>query len=180
MEKSILIKTFTTQSNKEVQVSIAPPSQFIFERQQQLLPNWNTPINRIILMLQQSDISLKELSNEVIQEKDRLREDFLRWGTSLIFALGDRGYKSDLFDPRNGYPLLAQQGQFPLDDNATVKALLNYPLESHKGCSLISHPTWGYKVYPSTIVTSAPQEIVEALVKKLLSDRRLKQNSPNT
>ncbi len=170
MQKSIFVKTFTTQSNKEVQVSIASPSQFILEHQQQLLPDWDTPIDRVVLLLQQSNISLREFNTEVIQEKDRLRANFLRWGTSLIFALRDRGYNSDLFDPRDGYPLLAQKGECPLDDNATVKALLNYPVESYEGCSLIAHPTWGDKVYPATIVTSAPQDIVEALIEKQSSD----------
>ncbi|MGD1920745.1 MAG: methylmalonic aciduria and homocystinuria type D protein [Pleurocapsa sp.] len=163
-------KTFTTQSDKEVQVSIASPSQFILEHQQQLLPNWNISIHLVILLLQQSSISLKEFNNQVIQEKDCLRANFLRWGTSLIFALQDLGYKSDLFDPRDGYPLLSQPGKSTLDDNAVVKASLDYPLINYNGCSVVKHPTWGDQVYPGTIVTAAPQDAVTPLIKNLLAD----------
>ena len=161
------IETFITPSKKETQVCVAAPSQFVLEHQQYLLPNWQIPITYLVLLLQESDISLKKFNHRVIAEKDRLRANFLRLGCELIFTLQDRGYESDLFDPRTGCPLLAQKGELTLDDNAAVKALLNYPVIEYNNCSLLQHPTWGDRVYPSTVVTTAPQDVIEDAINKI-------------
>ncbi len=148
-------------SGREIQVCITPPHQFALRQQQKLLPSWDVPISYLILVLQQSSISLKESTSKVTQEKDYLRANFLRFGCDLILALQDRKYKSDLFDPRTGFPLFCH-GEMTWDDNAVVKALLNYPVISYRQCSLLLHPVWKHNVYPATIVTSAPLDIVES------------------
>ncbi|NJK55728.1 MAG: methylmalonic aciduria and homocystinuria type D protein [Pleurocapsa sp. SU_5_0] len=154
-------------SKKEVDVCVASPHQFAIEHQQQFLPAWSTPLSYLILVLQQSSISLKESTIEVAAEKERLRAEFISFGCSLIFALQDRGYSSDLFDPRTGYPLLASQ-DMTWDDNAAVKALLNYPVVNYQQCSLITHPIWQDHVYPSTIATTAPQVLVASGLKQAI------------
>jgi hypothetical protein len=161
------LNILNTSSGKEVDVCVASPHQFAIEHQKQLLAGWETPISYLILVLQQSSISLKESTFEVAAEKDRLRVEFIRFGCSLIFALQDRGYSSDLFDPRTGYPLLAPQGM-TWDDNAVVKALLNYPVVNYQQCSLITHPIWEHHVYPATIATSAPQALIESGFKQAI------------
>ncbi len=155
------LKTYTTKSAQQVQICIAPPHQFLLNRRQKLLPDWKVLISYLILILQQSSIPLKESSPEVILEKNDLRAKFMLFGRSLIFALQAQEYQSDLFDPRTGYPLLARPG-IAFDDNAVVKAILKYPVISHQQCSLLIHPVWGNKVYPSTIVTSAPANILNS------------------
>ena len=155
-------------TTEKAQLCICYPSQFILQHQQELLPEWQTPIAGVVLLLQKSRVSFQEFDRNIVREKDRLRANFLRWGTNLIFALQDLGYSSDLFDPRTGYPLLGQQGKLSFDDNAVVRALLDYPVTSYKHCSLIEHPVWGDRVYPSTIVTTAPRDIIEPLCQKAI------------
>ena len=140
--------------NQNVDVCVVPPHEFAIEHQQQLLPGWQTDVSYLILVLQQSSLSLKSSTPQVALEKNRLRAEFIRMGCTLIFALQDLGYESDLFDPRTGYPLIAEPNM-AFDDNAAVKALLNYPVVAHEQCSLITHPVWGQNVYPSTIATAA-------------------------
>ena len=173
---TLKIDIFITPSNTEVEVCLASPSQFILQHQSELLPEWQTPIEQVVLLLQESNLSFKGSEQEVVVEKDRLRTIFLRFGANLIFALQDRGYKSDLFEPRTGYPWLTQPGSMTLDDNAVVEALLNYPAINYKDCSLLNHPRWGDRIYPGTIVTLAPHSIVEPLSIQLLSERGLKIN----
>ena len=151
---------YKTSSGAGVEIYIAPPHQFAVAHQQELLPGWDSPISYLILVLQQSSICFKTASDQTILEKDRLRAKFLRFGSSLIFALQDHGYYGDLFDPRTGYPLIAQPGMV-WDDNAAVKALLNYPVVNHQQCSLVIHPLWQAQVYPGTIATTAPLALVE-------------------
>ncbi len=164
MDKGQLVTTIF--ADKEVQIHLAFPHKFFQEHQQQLLPDWNDRVTFLILYLQRSRFSLAEVSPKTIQEKDRLRAKFIRFGSNLIFALQDLGYKSDLFDPRTGYPWLTRQGKLTFDDNAAVEALLHYPLKSYKNCSLLYHPSWGNNVYPGIIVTRATQAIVELMTKK--------------
>lgn len=159
------LKTYTTKSAQQVQICIAPPHQFLLNRRQQLLPGWKVIISYLIVILQQSSIPLKESSFEVALEKDNLRAKFMLFGRSLIFALQAQEYQSDLFDPRTGYPLFARSGM-TFDDNAAVKAILKYPVISHRQCSLLIHPVWGNQVYPSTIVTSAPANILDSCLQQ--------------
>lgn len=154
------LKTYATPSGKEIQIHLVPPHQFALNHQKDLLPGWNIPISYLIFCLQQSSISLAESTNEVAQEKDKLRAKFIRFGCDLIFALQDQQHPSDLFDPRNGYPLLAHSAM-TWDDNAAITALLNYPAIKYRQCSLLIHPIWQYNVYPGTIVTSAPWDVLK-------------------
>ncbi len=161
------LNIFNPSSKTKVDVCVASPHQFALEHQQQFLPSWSTPLSYLILVLQQSSISLKESTLEVAAEKERLRAEFIRFGCSLLFTLQNQGYNSDLFDPRTGYPLLASQ-DMTWDDNAAVKAVLNYPVVNYQQCSLITHPIWEHHVYPSTIATTAPQVLVESGLKQAI------------
>jgi hypothetical protein len=147
----------------------------VVDHQDQLLSSWDVPISYLILVLQRSQISLTESSAEVTQEKDRLRAKFIRLGCNLIFALQDRGAKSDLFDPRTGYPLLASADRV-LDDNAVVEAILGYSVISYQHCTLLTHPVWGNQVYPSIVATSGSLEVVELCVQQIIGEsaRQLK------
>jgi hypothetical protein len=163
MRSQPLVKTWKTMPGKEIQVCITPPHQFIVDHQQELLPDWNVSVAHLILFLQQSSISLQESNTRVAQEKDSLRLEFIRFAGELVYALQDQGYKSDLFDPLTGYPVYTQIGRLTLDDNAVVKTWLNYSVVDYQNCSLLLHPLWNHNVYPSTMVTSAPLNLVELL-----------------
>ena len=167
MPSPSLLKTYHTRSHREVQVCIASPHQFVLDRQHQLLPDWDIAVSYLILVLQRSFVPLNTSSDRVTREKNRLRAEFIDFGCSLILSLQEQGYQSDLFDPRTGYPLLTSRG-ITFDDNAVVKALLNYPVIGYQHCSLLIHPAWGNNVYPSTIVTSAPSEAINFCLEQII------------
>ena len=144
-----------------MQIYIAPPSQFIRDRQKQLLPTWNIPVAHIILVLQHSSWSWEQSDDKITRVKDLLRENLFRFGGKLIFDLWKQGYLSDLFDPRTGYPLIGTAGEITLDDTAVTRALLGFEVTEYRGCWLLNHPEWGNAVYPSTIVTTAPLKSIE-------------------
>ena len=165
---SLWSTTYHTRSNKEIQIAIAVPHQYVLDHQQQLLPDWNVAISYLILILQQSIVSLEEKSDRVEREKDRLRAKFISVGSSLILELQNQGYQSDLFDPSTGYPR-STRSELALDDNAVVKAILNYPVTRSGQCCLITHPVWGNNVYPSTIATSAPKRAIVASLSPIIA-----------
>ncbi|MEL6494065.1 MAG: methylmalonic aciduria and homocystinuria type D protein [Cyanobacteria bacterium J06623_7] len=154
---------------RQIDVCVAPPHQFVLDHQAELL-SWNAPIHYLIIVLQRSTLPLHQSGAAISAEKDRLRHEFINFGSQLIALIEQLGYLSDLFDPRTGYPLQAKP-KLPLDDNATVAALLSYPLVRYQQCSLIIHPLWHQNVYPSTMATSAPLKVIETCLRQILSSR---------
>lgn len=150
-----------------VQISIHAPSQYICANCERILPDWKEqPFLWVVIVLQQSRYQLVESTAEIETEKERLREKFMRFGCDLVFNLRDRGYLTDLIDPRTGYPLMSHPGAIPHNDTAVVKALLNYPVIKNKCCVLV-HPNWGTAVYPSILISEAPPVLIEWVTKDI-------------
>lgn len=155
-----------TETGQAVQLSIHRPSSFVVQNLERVLPDWNLPVLWVVIVLQQAQYELVEIMPEIEQEKERLREKFLRFGFEVAFSLRDRGFLSNLIDPRTGYPLLSRPGEIPHDDTAVVKALLGLPVIRNR-CCVLKHPVWGKAVYPSILLTSAPPPVIEPLLKQV-------------
>lgn len=155
-----------TENGREVQISVHSPSRFISQNLERVIPDWNLPVLWVVIVLQQARYELVDSTPHVEREKERLREKFMRFGFDVAFNLRDRGFLTDLFDPRNGYPLLSRPGEIPHDDTAVVKALLGFPITFGK-CSVLTHPTWGTAVYPSALISSASPRVIKSVLKNL-------------
>jgi hypothetical protein len=152
---------FVGKTGQAVQISIHPPSQYICANCERILPDWkNQPFFWVVIVLQQSHYELVEFTPEIETEKQRLREKFMRFGCDVAFNMRDRGYLTDLIDPRTGYPLLSRTGSIPHDDIAVVTALLNYPVMRNR-CRVLVHPDWGMAVYPAILISAASPAIIE-------------------
>lgn len=151
-----------------IEVYIVPPHKFLVEYQQQLLPDWKIAVASVILVLQQTTVSLKKDNESTKLEKERCRDRFIHWGCQLIATLRQQGNHGELFDPATGYPWLTHRGMLAFDDNAAVSTLLHFPLDNYQNCSLIQHPIWKNNIYPGTIVSSAPPKIAESWCEKQL------------
>ncbi|MFQ4145762.1 methylmalonic aciduria and homocystinuria type D protein [Chlorogloeopsis sp. ULAP02] len=150
-----------------VEISIHSPSQYICANCEKILPDWkNQNSFWVVIFLQQSKYEIVESCLEIEAEKQRLREKFMKFGIDVAFILRDRGYLTDLIDPRTGYPLFSRPGKFPHDDTAAVKALLGYPVIKNK-CRLLIHPRWGMAVYPSILLSAAHPFIIERVIKNM-------------
>lgn len=141
--------------NPAIEVQLCLPSPFVQEHQGKILPTWNQPIASTILVLQQSQFPLSDENPELDQEKDRLREQFLRWAFPLVCQLRDRDVLTDIIDPRSGYPLFSSPGKIRHDDVAAVSFGLGFNLSEVGNCRAIVHPKWGTAVYPGTILSTA-------------------------
>jgi hypothetical protein len=150
-----------------IQISIHSPSQYICTNRERILPDWKKALSLwVVIVLQQARYELNESTPEVETEKQRLREKFMRFGCDVAFNLRDRGYLTDLIDPRTGYPLLSRPGKIPHDDTAVVKALLHYPVIRNQCCVLV-HPDWGMAVYPGILISEAPPFVIEWVIKAI-------------
>jgi hypothetical protein len=165
-EKSFPIN-LVGKTGQAVQISLHTPSQYICANCQRILPDWQQQdFLWVVVVLQQSRYPLIEITAVSEKEKERLREKFIRFGCDITFNLRDRGYLTDLIDPRTGYPLLSHPGPVPHDDTAVAKALLNYPVVKNQCCVLV-HPLWGTAVYPSILISAAPPSVIESVTKNI-------------
>jgi hypothetical protein len=141
-------------------LTIQAPSLFIQTHLDQLLPAWSRPAASMLLVLQVSQYDLLHQTVQTELEKERLRSYFLQFGVRIALQLQEEGYLADLFDPRTGRPLLSRPGLLSMDDVAVVRACLGYETTNRCGCSVLVHPIWGGAVYPSTLLSSAPVDVL--------------------
>jgi hypothetical protein len=154
---------FSTR-NPALEIRLCPSSPFVQQHQLQILPTWNQPIASTILVLQQSRFPLTDENPELAQEKDRLREQFLRWAFPWVCQLRDRGVLTDLIDPRSGSPLFSSPGKIRHDDVAAVSFGLGFEISAVGNCRAIIHPQWGTAVYPGTILSAALLPFLKSLL----------------
>jgi len=50
-----------------------------------------------------------------------------------------------------------------------MECLLNYKAYNAGFCKILTHPKWGSAVYPATIFTHAPVDVVKSLIESLPS-----------
>lgn len=156
-----------TERGQAVQMSVHQPSLFIAQNLERVFTDWVLPITtcRVVVILQQSRYPLADTAPHIEREKDRLREKFMGFGSDVVRHLRDRGYLSDLIDPRTGYPQLSRPGEIAHDDTAVVKALLGFPV-IHNSCFVLEHPSWGSAVYPGILMSSASPRVIKSVLKR--------------
>eukprot|EP00127_Corallochytrium_limacisporum_P000496 Clim_evm25s14 gene=Clim_evmTU25s14 len=102
----------------------------------------------------------------VDDEKDERLEDFRHWADLAIEEFKAMGYWGDLTDPCSGMPVYSQSNSYYPDVNG-AELLLRYTTFSTGCCKVLSHPKWGTKVYPATLFTDAPLEVIDEVLRNL-------------
>ncbi|NJK41588.1 MAG: methylmalonic aciduria and homocystinuria type D protein [Acaryochloridaceae cyanobacterium SU_2_1] len=151
-----------------IHYSVHIPNTFISNHVCQLLPEWVVPVLSVLIVLQQSPVQLSEKTPETEFHKQQLRNQFVQLARKIVLDLQRMNYRAEIFDPRTGYPLLSQPGDLRLDDVAVIEASLGYHLQQTGGCRIVEHPTWGYAVFPSVLLSAATPDITDAVVESVL------------
>lgn len=73
-------------------------------------------------------------------------------------------FTQDLTDPCSGLPVLSERGGEFYPDVIGGQMLLSYDVIDTGCCKLLSHPRWQTKVYPATMFSNAPLEILTPLL----------------
>lgn len=147
-------------NEEAVEISVHCLSPYVTRNLKRILPDCgHAPQElRVGIVLQRSRLPLLQATPATQQEKDRLRERFLRLSEQIVVPLRSQGEFIEVIDPRTGYPLFSKAGSCMHDDTAVVQALLNFPVITD-ACSVLVHPRWGMAVYPGILITSAPAKM---------------------
>ena len=93
-------------------------------------------------------------------EKDRLLEVFCGWSKSLCSALEEDGHWSDYIDPCSGLPMIHRDSQAVYDEVSALSVSRGYKCSNAGCCKVVLHPQWGSFVYPATLLTAAPLDVL--------------------
>lgn len=158
------VLTLLPEPKSPLEVYICEPTPFVQDNLEKMLPDWTLPRAWVVIILQKARFPLLTCSHIVEQEKQRLRERFMRFGVEVAFDIKEQGELADLIDPRSGQPLLSHPGVLCHDDVKVVSTLLGFHT-APGDCMRLFHPQWGNAVYPSIILSSATPKTTATLIK---------------
>ncbi|KAG1713303.1 hypothetical protein DVH05_001023 [Phytophthora capsici] len=123
-----------------------------------------------VLTCQKSLMDLSQFGIDADKEKDRLLETFVAFAQQVANALIARKYWADFIDPCSGLPMLTLSSNKVYSEVDGVELLLRYRCLSAGMCKILVHPTWGAAVYPASLFTTAPYEVVQEVLNSLPDD----------
>lgn len=123
-------------------------------------PRVHTPL-LVIPTFQRAALPLLEYGDRQAEEKDRLLERFFQWCQQVHDAI--KAFEPDAWvdatDPASGTAWKGNAGSCYSDVDGIIR-LLRYETVD-VGCRIAAHPVWRFAVYPATLFTTAPQDVVK-------------------
>lgn len=121
---------------------------------------------RVVTTIQESRAETIRLTPESECEKDRLLEAFCRFADELRLCLREKGYWSDSFDPCSGL-LRNSPGNVIWPEVQCLSRIAGFRTSMAGACHIVIHPTWGHRIYPATLLTDAPAQVVRDTIEAM-------------
>ncbi|GLD99869.1 hypothetical protein PINS_up008597 [Pythium insidiosum] len=113
-----------------------------------------------VITCQHALMDLSQFGDDADKEKDRLLETFVAFAQYVTSRLIEQNYWADFIDPCSGLPMLTLPSNKVYSEVDGVELLLRYRCLSAGMCKILLHPVWGAAVYPASLFTDAPFEVV--------------------
>ncbi|KAG7394299.1 hypothetical protein PHYBOEH_005388 [Phytophthora boehmeriae] len=120
-----------------------------------------------VLTCQKALMDLSQFGTDADKEKDRLLETFVAFSQHVAKELAARNHWVDFIDPCSGLPMLTLSSNKVYSEVDGVELLLRYRCLSAGMCKILLHPVWGAAVYPASLFTTAPYEVVKEVLQSL-------------
>mmetsp|Transcript_16586 Transcript_16586/g.21518 ORF Transcript_16586/g.21518 Transcript_16586/m.21518 type:complete len:180 (+) Transcript_16586:89-628(+) len=115
---------------------------------------------------QQTQEDLVNIGEGVEVEKDRCLNVFSDFARSVCAQLTALGHWADYIDPCSGLPMLSPNNNSVYSEVEGMQLLLRYGVLNAGMCRVLLHPVWGSSVYPATMFTTAPYEVVSKILEE--------------
>ena len=113
-----------------------------------------------VLTCQKARLDLAEFGDDAAAEKDRLLEKFRAWAEAMCAFLAQQGYFADYIDPCSGLPMYTTS-TWVYSEVDGMELLLKYRSLNAGLCKILLHPEWGSAMYPASLFTLAPLEVIQ-------------------
>ena len=156
-----------TMLSNQIEVSIHEFPRLMRRDLSLVLPSW--PVSSYesqgdrgeklyaICTAQRASIELVNWGPEAAEQKDLLLERFAEWANLVCDLLTKRGFPlCDFIDPCSGLPARTKGCTVVYPEVDAFETLLKYKTYSASGCRVISHPKWGTRIYPASVLVVAP------------------------
>ena len=120
----------------------------------------------VITTCQETAMDLVEWSPRAAAEKDRLLRVFVTWATALCDEFERLGYWADYFDPCSG---LLKVGSSRWSEVHAMQVLRGHRVQQAGECFITVHPRYGARVYPCSMLVTAPRDVVVRVVSKFIA-----------
>ena len=151
---------------EDFEVSVHTPPRALLYELDMVFPNVDCTKNNLVCILsaQKSKMKLLEWNDEVAKEKDLLLERFAEWAEKICKKLTENGYFADYIDPCSGLPSKGD-GNKVYGEVDGFELLCSYKTSDAGGCKVLLHPSWASAVYPASIFSTAPIDLVLEIIK---------------
>jgi hypothetical protein len=116
---------------------------------------------------QRATVDLVSMRGDAVEaEKDRLLNVFMDFASSVCRDIAAANYWADFIDPCSGLPMLTRHCNKVYSEVDGMECCLGYRSYSAGFCKVLEHPAWGTAVYPATIFSNAPKEILIGILEQ--------------
>lgn len=172
---SALVDRLTTAKGTEIELYLAPPTEFIRDRWRELLPDWQIPPRAAIVVLLRSQYALDGEGQAIEGEKERLLQEFLELSDRFREGYFPTGaFLLEAICPKQGTPIYSAQGELTVSLVSALHQLLGFEFfPTPKGCRVLKHPLWQTALYPGLLLSqssvAAIEPVLTALSKEILT-----------
>ena len=121
----------------------------------------------VIATCQETKMDLLNWGAEQAAEKDRLLLVFKHFAEDLCAHFRSLGYWADYADPASGL-LMTGPGQTIWPEVQSIERMRGYKRSMVNQCHVLYHPRWQTRMYPASMFTNAPEDVVKAKLESLL------------
>jgi hypothetical protein len=149
-----------TSSSGEIEVSAHQCGKPFLREIENVIPGIDSTALIAIPTMQHAREDLVKIGDNIEDEKDRLLETFMTFAKKICEKLIGQGYFADYVDPCSGLAMITKDSNKVYSEVDGAQQLLNYSVQNAGCCKILLHPSWSSAVYPATIFTTAPAEMI--------------------
>jgi len=151
--------------------SVHRPPALMYREIQSMFPARKDGVTKdnllVVTTCQRTGPDLAGEGQEVDEEKDRCLEVFMAFGQQVAEELAAAGHWADYVDPCTGHPV-REPINLVFPEVEALEMLLQYKCGQAGNCKIVMHPQWGSNVYPCSLFTTAPADVLAQAVRKHL------------
>ncbi len=164
------IMTYQEKIKIPIEIYIQPPTQFLRGNYPKLLPEWLLCPRTIIIVLLHSQFALEQVTQQIQDEKTRLKDEFLKLGQKIQAVGRRKKCLVEVINPQDGKPINSASGEITFDIVAVVHELLGLSFSHTKdGCKILRHPFQKTAIYPSLLVANGSHQVMNSIVQEILT-----------
>jgi hypothetical protein len=142
-------------------------SKFVSRELEYIFPGVSMENMIAVITMQHTQNELVKWGDEVDAEKDYCLEEFMEFAKDLCTKISALGYWADYIDPCSGLAMMTPDANKPYNEVSGAEYMLGYKCQNAGCCKILLHPRWGSAVYPASLFTSAPREVLLPLLPEI-------------